>query len=172
MKWIIDRINRLKPHFTPKGFTFIELIVVIGILSVLFSIAFVGISSLQVGSTKQSTSVVLYSDLKNQQIKAMSGDTQSSGIKSNYGIKILSDSYVLFRGSTYNALDTSNITMDAEPGYTINSTFPDTTIVFEAGSGEIIGFVNGQNTITITHTSTGQAKTIQLNKYGAVTSFN
>lgn len=154
------------------GVTLMELIVVIGILMLLLSISFVGISNLRASTTNSNFGAVIISDLKSQQIKAVAGDTEGRSTSDNYGIKILSDKYVLFHGNSYNASEPTNVEIPASSGFTLTSSFANNTILFERGSGEIRMFVNGQNTITITNAQTGQVRVIQLNKYGSVISFN
>lgn len=162
-------------HLLPsgnKGFTFIELIVVFGIVAVLFSIGYVAISSTQTTAVGNSSISVIISDIKSQQIKAMVGDTEGRGTPDTYGVKILPDSYVLFHGAVYDPLAPGNYSIPAPSGYTFSTTFPDTSIIFSIGSGEIVGFNPSQNTISLTNASTGNTKTIQFNKFGTVTNVN
>lgn len=165
-------INMKGTIASQKGITLIELMVVVGILAILFSIGVVSIMNIRVVTTNSTTTTVIASDIKNQQIEAMTGDTEGRGIPDNYGIKILSSSYVLFHGNNYNPSDTSNYSIPTDTGYQLSSTFPNSTVLFASKSGEIVGFINNQNTIKLTHTSSGQSKTIQLNKYGTITSIN
>ena len=155
-----------------KGLTLIELILVIGILMVLLSMAFVSISNIRVISTNSNTSTVIASDLKNQQIRAMVGDTEGRGVPDNYGVKILSTQYVLFHGVSYNSSDTTNYAIPVSTGYTLSSTFANDTVLFASESGELVNSVQNQDTIILTNTTSGQTKTIRLNKYGTITSIN
>ena len=154
------------------GLTLVELIVVIGILSTLLGIAIVSIQNIRVLSTNSTSTSVIISDLKNQQIKAMTGDTEGRGVPDNYGVKILSSQYILFHGTVYNPADADNFAVPIETGYTLGTTFPNSTVLFASESGELVGFVQNQNTVTLIHTSSGQSKTIQLNKYGTVTNID
>lgn len=153
-----------------SGLTLIELLLVVGILGVLFGIGFVGIGSIKIVATKSTSFSVLSSDLKNQQIKAMVGDTEGRGVPDNYGIKILSDRYVLFHGNIYNPSDAANFSIPIGQGYTLTSTFPDTSILFASNSGELVNFIQGQNTVTITHTETGSNQLMEINNYGTIIS--
>lgn len=148
------------------------MVLVVGILGILFSIAFVSVGNIRIIATNNSSVSVITSDLKNQQIKAMTGDTEGRGIQDNYGVKILNSSYVLFHGMSYNASDTTNVTIPIDSANTLASTFPDNTVLFASASGEIVGFIDAQNTITLTNTTSGQSKTLHLNKYGAITQVN
>lgn len=99
----------------------------------------------------------------------MAGDTEGRGVPDNYGVKILPTQYVLFHGTSYNPLDTSNFAVPVDTGYILTTTFPDSTILFASQSGELTEFIQNQDSITITYSSSGQSKTIHLNKYGTVT---
>lgn len=155
-----------------KGLTLIELLLVIGILSVLFGIAFVSITNIKVISGNNSVNVVMISDLKTQQIKAMTGDTEGRGVPDNYGVKILSNKYILFHGLSYNVADSSNFAVPVDSGFVLSTTFPNSTIVFASESGQLVGYVANQNTISITSTPSGQIKTLQFNAYGTITTIN
>ena len=157
---------------TSRGLILIELLLVLGILSILFAIGIVSLTNIRVISGNSSAGVVLISDLKTQQIKAMTGDTEGRGVPDNYGVKILTDRYVLFHGLSYNPSDTSNFSVPVDNGYLLSSTFPDSTIIFASESGQLVGFVTNQDTISITSTPSGQVKTFQFNAYGTITNIN
>jgi prepilin-type N-terminal cleavage/methylation domain-containing protein len=152
-----------------QGFTLIETLLVMGILGLLFGIGLLSIGNIQVVTQNTASSSVIISDLKTQQIKAMVGDTEGRGVPDNYGIKILSDRYILFHGMTYSATDTANFSIPIASGYTLASTFPSTTILFASNSGELVNFSQGQDTITVTHTASSKQQIIRLNKYGTIT---
>ena len=155
-----------------KGFTLIEIVLVVGILTILLSMAFVSIGNIRVISTNSNTSTVIVSDLKNQQIRAMVGDTEGRGVPDNYGIKILPTQYILFHGNLYNPSDTTNYAIPISTGFSLSSTFTNDTILFASESGEIVTFTQNHDTITLTNTTSNQAKTIHLNKYGTITSID
>lgn len=155
-----------------RGFTFIEILVVIGIISTLFGISILSLLNIRVLSQNNTSSVVIVSDLKKQQIKAMTGDTEGRGTPNNYGVKILPDKYVLFHGSSYNPSESTNTNIPIENGYQLVSTFQNDTLNFASKSGELISFNPLQNTITLSNTNSGQSRTIILNKYGTVTDIN
>lgn len=151
-----------------EGLTLVELLIVVGILGVLFSITFISVFNVRVISTNSSTASVITSDLKNQQIKAMVGDTEGRGTPDNYGVKILSNQYILFHGSSYNPNDPANFSVPVENGYSLNTTFANGTILFAAASGEIVGFTTNQDTVTLTNTTSGKTRTLHFNKYGTI----
>lgn len=156
-----------------NGFTFIELVVVIGILSTIVGLAVMNLGGLQRRADLQTSISSLISEIKQQQIKAMIGDTEGTGTQSTYGIYFQSDSYTTFRGSNYSAGATGNFTVNL--GNTIEFStinLPASQIIFDKGSGEIANFVAGTNTITIRNTTNNEQRTITINKYGVITQVN
>lgn len=156
--------------FFQFGFTFPELIIVVGILTTLFALSINSLSSTQ-QSTYLGTNITTFiSDLKQQQLNAMVGNTEGSGIISDHGIYFGTSSYTLFRGSTYSPTEISNYVVNLEHTIEFGTvTFPDSQIVFHKGSGEIQGFSNDFNTITLRNKVSGEQHVITINKYGVIT---
>lgn len=151
-----------------SGFTLIELVIVIGIVTLLF-----GFMAISLVNNKQITSInsvrdTLISDMASQQTKAMNGSGGAVG--TSYGIYFLSNKYVLFKGDSYNPQDTSNfeVEMDSNIAFA-NVGFASSAVLFASGSGEVVGFQNGQNTVGIQDTNGNKTETITINKYGVVT---
>lgn len=166
---IFERGHALRSTFTTKGFTLIEVMIVMGVVGLLM-----GYMSLNVLNSRNSANIntaltTFITDFKNQQTKAMVGDTEGRGVPDTYSIYFNSDKYVLFHGATYVATDSSNFSVTMPQGLTITTTFPSSKIIFSQGSGEISPFTPGSNTVVITNSSTGQQKIIQINKYGIIT---
>lgn len=157
-------------HDSKRGFVFIELVVVLGILSLLLGLVIISISNLRPSAAIDTTITTFITDLKNQQTKVMVGDTEGRGVSDNYSVYIQPSSYTLFHGVTYSALDATNFTVAVDASLQLSTTFAGNKIVFATNSGEITNFVPGQDSITIRDSSTGKQTTIQINKYGAVTS--
>ncbi len=151
-----------------KGFTAIEVILVIGMLFILLGLISVNLFKFQNKSQLSAIVGSFLADYKEQQVKAMSGDSESTGIVAKYGIHFEASSYTEFR----NAYGTSNFTVSLPTGTQFSTTFPSSQVVLQAGSGEVENFTSGQNTITITDTADGASKTITINRYGVVTSVN
>lgn len=144
------------------GFTFIELIVVLGILGTLLGIVVVNLLSATQKTSLQTTTTTLVSDLSRQQIRAMAQGTQ--------GIYFETEQYTLFSGASYVATDSANAVIPLGESIEINNVlFPSSQIVFVKGSGEISGFSNGNNTITVLNTASGEEKEITLNRFGVIT---
>lgn len=162
----------MNSFFKKRGFSLIEISLVMGLVALLL-----GYMSLNVlnGRNKADLNTVkdtFATDFKNQQTKAMAGDTEGRGTPDTYGIYINSNSYTLFHGSTYTPTEASNFKIDMPNGVSLSTTFPQSKIVFAQGSGEITPFSDSTNTIRISNTSTNETRTIQVNKYGAIISNN
>lgn len=152
-----------------KGFSLVELIIVVSIAALLF-----GFITINLLGTHQHLSLIsiadtFESDIRAQQLKAMIGSTDNSASSSSYGIAIGQQSYTFFKGSVYSPSDPSNTTVQLDSSIKLTTTFPSAVTVFIQGSGEIYGFVTGNNTITLTDATTNQTRTLTLNKYGVIT---
>lgn len=172
----LARLTKMRIKFLPflngfrsnSGFTLIELIIVMGIISMLF-----GFMAINLVNNKQIASVnsvrdALISDMASQQTKAMNGSGGAAGV--SYGIYFLSNEYVLFKGNSYNPSDTSNFEVNMASNIAFaNVGFANSTLLFASGSGEIVGFQSGQNTLDIQDINGNKTETITLNKYGVIT---
>lgn len=156
-----------------KGFTLIELLVVITIASILMGV--VGFNFIRLQNTTSRRTIVntLVSDLKLQQVKAMSGSTEGRTESDNYGAYFLADQYVLFHGDSYDENDTSNFPIELPENIEIASTtLPGNTIIFTKLSGEFMNFTNGSNTITVREINNNTEQTLTINRYGVITAVN
>lgn len=154
--------------FTPKGFTVVEVSLVIAIFFILIGLVTVNLFKFQHTSQLSSTISSFLADYKEQQIKAMVGDTEGSVAVSSYGVHLETTSYTLFR----NAYGTGNFIINLPSGTKFTTTFPNSQVIFATGSGEIVGFAANQNTITVLDTGDGSQKVITINRYGVVTGVN
>lgn len=150
-----------------RGFTLIEIMVVMGIFAILSGFGILNLLNLQTKSTFGTSVNNLIADIKDQQNKAIVGDTEGTGVYSELGIYFESDGYVLFRGLNYSPADPSNFAVELNPNITLSNNFPSSEIVFLKNSGEISNFTGGSNTITI-QADSGEEKTITINKYGVL----
>ncbi len=155
-----------------KGFTLVELMVVMGIIAILISYSVVNLTSIQHTTYLGTTIDTFISDLKQQQLKAMVGDTEGRGVNDYYGIRFGTTDYALFHGASYSVSSSNPVIPLTSSIQFSNVTFPQSRIVFEKGSGEIVGFTVGSNTITLRNTVTSEVKTITINRYGVITQIN
>jgi prepilin-type N-terminal cleavage/methylation domain-containing protein len=153
------------------GVTLVELMMVVAILAMVFSLTFINFSELVPSASKKGNADLLITDLRGQQQKAMSGDTNYSSVSTSYGIYFGSNYYVLFKGAVYSASDTNNFRVNLEPTVSFtNISLPNSgnTIVFEQGSGNIKDYTTiPEVRVTLASATSGGDVVIKLNKYGA-----
>jgi prepilin-type N-terminal cleavage/methylation domain-containing protein len=164
-------MKQLSPQ-KQRGFVFIELVVVMGILSLLLGIVIVNIGNVRSSASVNTTVTTFISDIKNQQTKAMTGDTEGRGIADTYSISIQPSQYILFHGQIYNPSDTTNFSVPIDATFQLSTTFPSNTIIFATSSGQITNYISGQDTVVIRDPRTNEQKTIRFNKLGSVVSVN
>jgi prepilin-type N-terminal cleavage/methylation domain-containing protein len=147
-----------------KGFTIVELLVVMGIFAIIASLTTLSLSNSQHSSYLNTSVSTLVTDLKRQQLKAMIGDTEGRLVRSPYGIHFESARYTLFH-DTYSATDAENFIVNLDG--TLNfTTLGD--VNFAKGSGES----SGLSTITIRDSVTGKQKSLTLNLLGVISAVN
>jgi prepilin-type N-terminal cleavage/methylation domain-containing protein len=162
------QLTKLK-HFARthvSGFTLIELLLVMGIISVLFTISSLLLLNLIPKASFTAQSEILISEIRQQQLKAMTGYTQGAEEGGSYGIFFQEHGYTLFKGQEYDPLSSSNLTIAVDGPDSIATTLPNNQLVFAAGSGEVVGYVFGQNSITLSNSNTAESIIINLNEYG------
>lgn len=146
-----------------NGFTIVELLVSIGILTILFALTTINITRLPSSASQSSSYDRLVADLRSQQTKAMVGYNSAA-----YGVHFETTSYTIFTGSNYSSGDTNNYKVDLDPNLIFTDVkFPSSQVVFVAGSGDITGYVAGSDSVSIANSLTGDIKILKLNKYGA-----
>lgn len=157
-------------HTKSNGFSIVELLIVMGIFAIFFAFASLNLLGIR-NKTSIGTSVdVLLSDLKTQQIKAMSGDANYGADNDSFGIHFLTDSYILFKGS-YTPGDSNNFIVKLDDAG-IDTTFPSGEILFKKISGEVNNFVPTGNTIKFSSNNSTDQKIITVNRLGTVTGVN
>lgn len=161
--------NKKKLLSGHTGFTLIELIVAISMVGILISLATINLLNSRQKASLHSIITLLGTDINQQQIKAMVGETEGSSI-TNKGIYFEPTSYTLFKGSQYIATDTANfvIPLDEAVQFT-NITFPNNTLLFASVSGELVNFATGSASITLRNSINNEQKTILFNRYGVIT---
>ncbi len=151
-----------------RGFTVIEMALVVAIFLILAGLVSVNLFKFQHTSQLSSTLVSFLADYKEQQIKAMVGDTDNTGSVANYGVHLQTSGYTVFR----NSYGTGNFTVSLPSALQFTTTFPSSQLVFTTGSGALTSFTSGQNTITLKDTVDGSQKVITINRYGVISAVN
>jgi prepilin-type N-terminal cleavage/methylation domain-containing protein len=159
-----------------SGFTFIELAVVMGMMSILIGIATISLNSLQNRTNFASTINLMISDIKQQQVKAMVGDAERGISNAAYGIHFQNNptQYVIFHGNSYSSADASNFPMKLDSNLTFSSiSLPNNnSIIFDRVSGNMNGYSASTRTVTLKNISNNEQQTIQFNRYGVIVSVN
>ncbi len=161
-------MKKLKQNkFLGGGFTLIEVAVVMGIFVVLASFTTVNLLAPQRSADLNSTLTSITSDIRQQQARSMLGESGGGPSAVLHGIFFEGTKYTLFKGASYNPSDPSNFVVDLPASVSLATSFPGSVVVFNLQSGEVNGFVDGSNTVTL-HSSGGQSKVLTFNKYGAI----
>lgn len=152
-----------------RGFSLIEIIVVMSIISILIGIVTTNLLSNKQKASINTSTTLLVTDITQQQLKAMLGETEVAGI-TNKGIYFEPTRYTLFKGDQYSATDSSNfvVTLDDSQQFA-DITFPNSTLLFASMSGEVINFATATSTIGFKNTVSNEQKTLQINRYGVIT---
>lgn len=160
--------GRKKKIYPQAGFTLIEVIVMVSLFLALLGLSTINLLNAQHKSYLSTTVDTFIADLKQQQLKAMTGDTEGTGNISNYGVHFETTSYTLFR-DIYNVANTANFVVNLSGTIQVSTGFPSSQIIFQKGSGEV---VNAPNTITFRDTASGEEKVVTINVYGVVEGIN
>lgn len=154
-----------------KGLTLIEFLIVIGIIAVISTAVGVKLIGVRQKNSISSTLSQITVDIKSQQIKAMVLDTEGGVSTSSYGVHFNSSSYVLFKGTAYNPTDTSNFVINLGSDISFSSvSFSGQNVIFNKGSGEISGFINGSDGFLLTDKVSSEQKNVKFNIYGVIVS--
>lgn len=154
------------------GITLVELLVVMGILAIIFTFTTVNIIPLRDHASLNTTVSTLVADIRQQQLKAMIGDTDGNASRSAYGIYFTSGGYTVFPGSSYTAGNTRNFSATLDSSVEFLNTFTNNTLIFASASGEFVNYSASNNTLTVRVKATGEQKVLQFNKYGTVSAVN
>ncbi len=155
-----------------RGFTLVEVIVVMGVMVVLMGLATINLLNAQHKASLSSTIDIFMADLKEQQVKAMVGDTEGRSAVDAYGMHFATTGYTLFHGPNYKSGDSTNYVPSFPTTIQISSAIPTAQIVFASGSGEFANFAAGTNTVTFTDTTTSEARVVTVNRMGVVVGIN
>lgn len=150
-----------------RGFTLVELVVVTSIIITLLGFITISLVRSQQGASLTSVEEILLTDLKQQQLKAMIGDTEGRATSDSYGIHFDTNRYVLFHG-VYSAEETSNFVINLDSNIQFDN--PGTNVAFKKISGEITD--DSISNVVLKDTTNGNTKTITVNKYGVITGVN
>jgi prepilin-type N-terminal cleavage/methylation domain-containing protein len=123
----------MKKIRTQHGFTLIELAIVIAITVILLGFITINLVRSQQGASLSAIGEILLTDLRQQQLKAMMGDTEGRSTSDSYGVHFDANRYVLFHG-TYSDSEDTNSVVNLEDNMQFNS--PNYDVIFSRLSGE------------------------------------
>ncbi len=160
------QIKKLQVH---TGFTVLELMLTLTILGVLFALTVVNLTNIIPKANTRAAAEVLIADLREQQMKAMSGYEAVGGGASDYGIFFETEKYTLFTGSSYVEGHQENYVVPLQVGLEFDTTnLPLSTMVFVRGSGDIANYSDAYHSIRIRNTVTTELRTIVFNQLGVL----
>lgn len=149
------------------GFTLIELMITMGILTIILSFSMVALSNIIPKQADDTTLKILISDLATQQHKATSGLQESPD--GHYGVRFEPTRYILFANATYNSNDSGNVPIDLPPAQQFSSIdLPDQSIVFAPVSGEVVAWDTNASSAALLSTATNHSTPFSINRYGVV----
>lgn len=147
---------QIKYNNPPKGFSLIELLIVIGIFTVLFSV-----SSSVYNNFKSHSNLEVATNSVVEGIRFAQSSAQSGKSDSKWGIEILTNKIVVFKGNTYASRDSAFYEIFNFGGGISASGLGE--IVFE----KVLGTTTTIGTITLTNGP--ESKNIVINAKGTVT---
>lgn len=170
----MQAFSRVNSKITSRrGFTVVELLLVMAIIAVMFAIISISLSGMIPRANLYSSTDTIQVDIRQQQLKAMYSETETAGTATgDFGVQFANSTYTLFKGNTYSAADPTNALTDLGSGIQITTTFAGNQIVFDRKNGEIVNFIPGSNTVTIHDTITSRQIVLTFNKYGVLESTN
>ena len=161
--------HRGSVYHSSAGFSLMELMIVMGILGTLFGLTTIDLTNLLPRVNASSAAEKISIDLKDQQLKAMIGDTEGRTTADQYGIYFQTNQYILFHGASYSAAQADNVSISIGSEFVIDRDLPNNSIVFQRRSGEVNNFDASNNSLTVTNTANNETKVLTINKLGVVT---
>jgi prepilin-type N-terminal cleavage/methylation domain-containing protein len=156
-----------------SAFTLVEILVVMAVILILTNFTYIDFFKSRSQVSLDTTITLLITDIRNQQLKIMSGNIQSGSINTPYGIYFDQNKYTLYNSANYSVNDPTNFVVNLDNSdqfVTIN--LPNNRIIFASSSGEITNFNPGQNTLTVKNQFSNKQEIISINRYGVVISAN
>jgi prepilin-type N-terminal cleavage/methylation domain-containing protein len=147
-----------------RGFTLIEIVVSIVIITILLSIGAGAFVSTRKARELETMTDAIVAKLEGAKTDAISGKGGSA-----FGVKFNSSSYVYFKGSSYDSSGASNITYPLITGYQIVASIPasaDTAIIFARMTGTPVA----TGTVSISNSASGsKVNVIKIGNLGDIT---
>ena len=158
-----------KKKFT--GFTLIEVLVVMGIIAVIFSLSVLAVLNIQKGQLLDNHTWAVVSLLRQAQNQALNGVSVDGTNQTNFGVHFddTAGQYTLFRGDSFDPSDPYNFTQSLPSGLSFHLTLPSgNNVIFNKITGRVGNYNSLRHFIRIRDDNTGDEITIDFNQEGAV----
>lgn len=129
-----------------KAFTLIEILITLGILTILLGMAVYWYGSARSSALLNTTTDSIVSALESAKNNALAGKNGQS-----YGVRFATSSYTTFVGTSYSAGSATNVTYPIDNSLTLTETIsdPNNIIVFD----RLTGAANTTATVTVSQIS-------------------
>lgn len=155
----------MRKFFNSDGFTFVEIIITIGLFSIIFALITVSMVRPKATADIKSAEDQIYITLKEAQNLAMKGPLD------RFGVHFEQNKFVLFQGSTYNPGDSSNLetTLDSNLSIESISSPSGANIIFSQLSGEVQGLsLDESASFVLRESNTNETRNFTITSLGAV----
>lgn len=159
-----------------RAFTLVELIVVVGIVSTLSAIAYFSLGRLQTSTDSMSSIDRLTSTIRTQRMYAMLGNSvlKTSAMPQGIYFSQGKNTFVLF-----SCISSTNCIYDPESNLNIEEqlentqifttvNLPNNQIIFSPLSGEVMGYDQNKNSITVSSVANNSHATIVISSMGTI----
>lgn len=156
------------------GFTFVELLVVVGILGMLTVVAYMSMTRLQNSTSTRTSFDRLISTIHNQRIYAMLGSGASGEQAKPQGVYFEEGSETYFTFTCANLQTCGYIPLlSSNTQYTLESplrfssvNLPGNQVIFTPLSGEVYGYDDANNSVVLTNDSDNSSETLTITRLG------
>lgn len=145
-----------------QAFTLMEVLIAAAVVLMVLGLGSVSLLGVQNRAGLAGAQLKLVADLRQQQLRAMLGDTQGGGVY------LGTTSYTLFAGEVYVADDPANFEVELPASVTVTDVLvPGRTVLFSRGHGETVGYSGGADSWRLVE-SGGESKSFVINRWGTV----
>jgi len=152
------------------GFTLVELIITTALFLSLLALTIPNLLGARKQVEVRGSVGTILADIRSQQLKAMLGDTEGRATTDYYGVHFENASYTLFHGTSYSALESTNVVIPLSEELQFSPvSLPDSSIVFIKGSGEVVSFDPNANSVSLMNINSNETVSLTFNTFGLVT---
>ena len=153
-----------------RGFSLVEVLLVVGLLVLLFSFGAVIYSSFTRADQFVLETGKIRELINEARVRSVSGISLGGSQALSFGIYFQTDGYTLFPGTAYNSADTRNQRFSLPVKIEISEiNLPANSLIFERISGEVLGFDPVSSHIVVTDLQSDRENKIIINRFGVVT---